>query len=64
MDKKAPLPRKAASAPMDKAERAARADAAEVKKQQANTKAYDAATGYKNGGMVKCSKTATKRSWG
>jgi hypothetical protein len=58
--------RKVAPAPMSKSEAAARAQAKEMKTQQANDKAYEAArtTGYKNGGMVKCSKSATKRSWG
>lgn len=54
-----PTPRKAASAPMDKAERAARAEAADIKMQKANTKAYDASLKYKNGGMVKMTPKST-----
>jgi|TARA_R110000868_G_scaffold48937_3_gene158266 hypothetical protein len=44
---------------MDKAERAARAEAADIKMQKANTKAYDASLKYKNGGMVKMTPKST-----
>ena len=49
---------------MDKAERGARAEAAEMRMQKANTKAYDAATGYKNGGMVKMTPKSTPYACG
>lgn len=49
---------------MDKAERGARAEAAEMRMQKANTKAYDAAMGYKNGGMVKTTPKSTPYACG
>ena len=62
----AKAPAKTASAPMDKAEMDARRQAKEIKDQKAATSAYDASltTAYKNGGMVKATRTSSPIPWG